>query len=236
MSGQCPSSSCPVIEHLCALWSTCQPAMQIPSNGMAQADAHATNLQTTRHVDHPPRDASPTRHTPSVSATGTWPARELSSTSPLASESSAAHGNVGTARPHPAATIDRSLASTLCGHREGQKCRTRGHGAHGAPRRPTPGPCCRTELEEFFGMRGMEKAPLDSEHPHARSPDSDGMCQQGVSPYLCNHLVSMRVNARLDAADTREAASQSPRLREVLIKLQEPRELASKSRFCKKHI
>ena len=210
-SGECPSSSFPVIEHLCALWSIYQPTMHIPSNGMTQADAHATKLQTVRHVVHPPRDARPTRHTPSVSAHGAWPARKLSSTSPLASESSAAHGNGSTARPHPQATIDRSLA-----------CRTRDHGAHG-PRRPTPGPCCRAELEEFFGMPCIGKAPLESEHPPARSPDSDGMCQQSVSPDLCNHLVSMRVNTRLDAADTREAASRSPRLREVLIRLQERR-------------
>jgi hypothetical protein len=104
--------------------------------------------------------------------------------------------------------------------------KTQDHEVRGAPSPPTAGPCCRAELEEFFGMQciEIEKAPLDSESDQRSSeqpPDSDGMCQQGVSPDLCNHIACMRGNARLDAADTREAASQNRRLLEVLIRLQE---------------
>ena len=223
-----PSSApFPFIDYLCALWKACQPTLKKPSNGIRQADAE---LQTTRHGVHAPRQARRTRHTPRASAHEAPPARESNSTSPLESASSTTHGNGS----DPRATIDQSRASSFCDRREGQTRKTRDHRLRGAPSPPTPGPCCRAELEEFFGMPcvEIEKAPLDSESEQGNSseqpPDSDGICQQGVSPDLCSHMVSMPGNARLDAADTREAASRSRRLHEVLIRLQERRAFASR--------
>ena len=156
------------------------------------ADEHlcAHHAQAKRHSVHPLSASRPSYETE--------PGKE----SKDSGYSSATHAKGSAVRPDPHANIDKP------------------HAAHVVSRHPTTSPCCRAELEEFFGISGNGQAQRTDLFCH--DLESDGKCQQGWSPGLYSHdAVFARIIARMDAADTREAAQRSPALREVLVRLQE---------------
>ena len=72
-------------------------------------------------------------------------------------------------------------------------------------------------------MLRKEESMQDKERLAMETSGADELSQQESNPNLCLHVVSTRANAPLDAADTIEAATRSPHLREVLVKLKDAR-------------